>query len=165
MSACRQYLKRQYPRRLASRSIIALGLMSWSSSAFAYRPFDGTDAAIAATGEVEIELQPGGRLREQRSTTLIAPATVLNYGRGMGGGARRPGSNTADTTRSHQPHVRGSIPKTCLAARQPARQDRAQRRDGIWRAASRQHREFRRRSKSGWDRLAALGLGNDPFER
>ena len=80
MSACRQYLKRQFPRRLASRSIIALGLMSWSSSAFAYRPFDGTDAAIAAPGEVEIELQPGGRLREQRSTTLIAPATVLNYG-------------------------------------------------------------------------------------
>ena len=80
MSACRQYLKRQFPRRLASGSIIALGLMLWSTSAFAYRPFDGTDAAVAAPGEVEIELQPAGRLREQGSPTLIAPATVLNYG-------------------------------------------------------------------------------------
>ncbi|MGA7996150.1 MAG: hypothetical protein WCA28_14745 [Bradyrhizobium sp.] len=80
MSACRQYLKRQFPRRLASGSIVALGLMSWSTSAFAYRPFDGTDAAVAAPGEVEIELQPAGRLREQKSTTLIAPAAVLNYG-------------------------------------------------------------------------------------
>ncbi len=59
---------------------MALGLMSWSTSAFAYRPFDGTDAAVAAPGEVEIELQPAGRLREQKATTLIAPATVLNYG-------------------------------------------------------------------------------------
>jgi hypothetical protein len=54
--------------------------MSWSSSAFAYRPFDGTDAAVAAPGEVEIELQPAGRLREQGNTNLIAPATVFNYG-------------------------------------------------------------------------------------
>lgn len=80
MSACRQFVKRQFPRRLASGSVIALGLMSWSASAFAYRPFDGTDAAVAAPGEVEIELEPAGRLREQGSTTLIAPATVLNYG-------------------------------------------------------------------------------------
>jgi hypothetical protein len=80
MSACRQYLKRQFPRRLASGSMMALGLMSWSTSAFAYRPFDGTDAAVAAPGEVEVELQPAGRLREQKATTLIAPATVLNYG-------------------------------------------------------------------------------------
>ena len=80
MSACRQFVKWQFPRRLASGSVIALGLMSWSTCAFAYRPFDGTDAAVAAPGEVEIELQPAGRLREQGSTTLIAPATVLNYG-------------------------------------------------------------------------------------
>jgi hypothetical protein len=80
MSASRQFVKWQFPRRLASGSVIALCLMSWSTSAFAYRPFDGTDAAVAAPEEVEIELQPAGRLREQGSTTLIAPATVLNYG-------------------------------------------------------------------------------------
>jgi hypothetical protein len=80
MSACHQFFKRQFSRRLASRSVIALSLISWSSSAFAYRPFDGTDAAVAAPGEVEIELQPAGRLREQGSTSLIAPAMVYNYG-------------------------------------------------------------------------------------
>jgi hypothetical protein len=80
MSACRSFVRRKFSRRLASRSVIALSLISWSSSAFAYRPFDGTDAAVAAPGEVEIELQPAGRLREEGSTSLIAPATVFNYG-------------------------------------------------------------------------------------
>ncbi|WP_036051144.1 hypothetical protein [Bradyrhizobium sp. Tv2a-2] len=56
------------------------GLAAWSSSAWAYRPFDGTDAAVAAPGEVEIELQPAGPRRDVGGTTLIAPATVFNYG-------------------------------------------------------------------------------------
>ena len=80
MSACHPFVRQQFPRRLASLSVVALSLISWSSSAFAYRPFDGTDAAVAAPGEVEIELQPAGRLRERGSTTLIAPAMVYNYG-------------------------------------------------------------------------------------
>jgi hypothetical protein len=54
--------------------------LAWCSPAFAYRPFDGTDAAVAAKGEVEIELQPAGRLRDESGTSLIAPATVFNYG-------------------------------------------------------------------------------------
>jgi hypothetical protein len=58
-----------------SASLIAL-----SSPAWAYRPFDGTDAAVAAPGEVEIELQPAGSLRDGADTSLIAPATVFNYG-------------------------------------------------------------------------------------
>ena len=58
----------------------ALSLLAWCSPAFAYRPFDGTDAAVAAKGDVEIELQPAGRLRDESGTSLIAPATVVNYG-------------------------------------------------------------------------------------
>src|SRR5580704_9540035 len=80
MSTCHRSLQRQFPRRLASGSVIALSLMSWSSSAFAHRPFDGTDAAVAALGEVEIGLRPAGRLHEEGSTSLIALATVFNYG-------------------------------------------------------------------------------------
>jgi hypothetical protein len=57
-----------------------LGLLAWSVPASAYRPFDGTDAAVAAKGELEIELQPAGRLHDQGGTSLIAPATVINYG-------------------------------------------------------------------------------------
>ena len=51
-----------------------------ASLAFAYRPFDGTDAAVAAPGELEVELQPAGVQHEQGTQTLIAPWTVLNIG-------------------------------------------------------------------------------------
>ena len=47
---------------------------------WAYRPFDGTDAAVAAPGELEIEFQPAGSLRQGSDKTLIAPATVVNIG-------------------------------------------------------------------------------------
>jgi hypothetical protein len=48
--------------------------------AFAYRPFDGTDAAVASPGELEVELQPAGAQHERGAQTLIAPWTVLNLG-------------------------------------------------------------------------------------
>src|SRR5215472_6751401 len=48
--------------------------------AWAYRPFNGTDAAVADLGEMEVELQPAGRLQEGSTTTLVAPPTVLNFG-------------------------------------------------------------------------------------
>lgn len=63
-----------------SGSCIASILVLWSGTALAYRPFDGTDAAVAAPSEVEIEFQPAGRLRDSTGTSLVAPATVLNYG-------------------------------------------------------------------------------------
>ena len=71
---------RKPSKPLASASLLALGLLACSNSALAYRPFDGTDAAVAAKGEMEIELQPAGRLRDESGTSLIAPATVINYG-------------------------------------------------------------------------------------
>ena len=55
-------------------------LLGCCSPALAYRPFDGTDAAVAEKGEVEIELQPAGGLRDESGTSLVAPATVFNYG-------------------------------------------------------------------------------------
>lgn len=51
-----------------------------ASSALAYRPFDGTDAAVADEGELEIEFQPAGVRRDREQKTLVAPATVLNFG-------------------------------------------------------------------------------------
>jgi hypothetical protein len=69
-----------FPKWLVPGSVIVMCFSVWSSSAWAYRPFDGTDAAVAAPGELEIELQPAGRLRESGTTSLIAPATVINYG-------------------------------------------------------------------------------------
>ena len=60
--------------------ILAASMLVCCSPALAYRPFDGTDAAVAAPGEVEIELQPAGRLHDESGTSLVAPATVFNYG-------------------------------------------------------------------------------------
>jgi hypothetical protein len=80
MRTIRQGSKSRLPKWLVSGSVIALCFTVWSGSARAYRPFDGTDAAVAAPGELEIELQPAGRLRENGTTTLVAPATVINYG-------------------------------------------------------------------------------------
>src|SRR6478752_8357686 len=71
---------RRLPKPLTSVSIITLSLLAWSDPARAYRPFDGTDAAVAKKGEIEIELQPAGRLRDESGASLIAPAWVINYG-------------------------------------------------------------------------------------
>lgn len=49
-------------------------------AALAYRPFDGTDAAVAETGAIEIELGPVEYLREGADRTLLAPDYRINYG-------------------------------------------------------------------------------------
>jgi hypothetical protein len=67
-------------KRLVPGACIASGLAAWSAPAFAYRPFDGTDGAVADLNQVEIELQPAGRLQTGSQSTLIAPEVVYNYG-------------------------------------------------------------------------------------
>ncbi len=66
--------------RLVATLSIAAGVAAWATPALAYRPFDGTDAAVAAPGELEVELQPAGTRHEEGTQTLVAPATVLNFG-------------------------------------------------------------------------------------
>src|SRR5262245_42551299 len=68
------------PVRRAAASLILLSVAACSDPAFAYRPFDGTDASVAATRELEIELQPAGLEHEEGTQTLIAPWTVVNIG-------------------------------------------------------------------------------------
>jgi hypothetical protein len=70
--------------RLARLTLVisALGIVCSPVPSFAYRPFDGTDAAVADLGEVEIEFQPAGIVRQGSQTTLIGPWSVLNYGFG-----------------------------------------------------------------------------------
>lgn len=55
-------------------------LLGLTSEGRAYRPFDGTDAAVADVGEVELELQPAGAQWSREQNQLIAPAVVYNYG-------------------------------------------------------------------------------------
>jgi hypothetical protein len=61
-------------------SVASLCLVAAATPAFAYRPFDGTDAAVADPGTMEVEFQPAGGLHDESGSTLIAPATRLNFG-------------------------------------------------------------------------------------
>jgi hypothetical protein len=55
-------------------------LACWCGTAQAYRPFDGTDASVADTGDVEIELGPAEYLHEGPDREVFAPALRINYG-------------------------------------------------------------------------------------
>jgi len=61
-------------------TIISAAWLCWSAPSLAYRPFDGTDASVADSGELETEFQPAGALWEGSQTTLIAPDLVFNFG-------------------------------------------------------------------------------------
>jgi hypothetical protein len=64
----------------AGAFLFAVVTLLWADVASAYRPFDGTDGAVADPGEMEVELQPAGGKSIQGQKILIAPDVVLNYG-------------------------------------------------------------------------------------
>ena len=67
-------------KRIATATIVGLCAAGWAAPAAAYRPFDGTDAAVAAPNEVEIEFQPAGLVHAGSTTALAGPYAVINYG-------------------------------------------------------------------------------------
>ncbi len=68
------------PARGVAALIVAALTVCWGGAARAYRPFDGTDAAVAETGEMEIELGPVEYLRDAADRTVLAPDARINYG-------------------------------------------------------------------------------------
>ena len=66
--------------RTAAALSAAIAGVLWSVGASAYRPFDGTDAAVAEPDKVEIELGPTEYVRQGNERYLIAPNLRLNYG-------------------------------------------------------------------------------------
>jgi hypothetical protein len=66
------------PRRGLIAALV-VGLV-WPLPALAYRPFNGTDAAVAGKGELELELGPLGFVKEGANETLVAPSAILNWG-------------------------------------------------------------------------------------
>jgi hypothetical protein len=64
----------------ARSSLVCVCLLIGLGPASAYRPFDGTDAAVADKDKFEIELQPAGLLKDASGKTLIAPVARFNYG-------------------------------------------------------------------------------------
>jgi hypothetical protein len=67
-------------RAVGAVAALTAPLTCWCSEAVAYRPFDGTDAAVAETGEMEIELGPVEYLRAGAERALLAPDLRINYG-------------------------------------------------------------------------------------
>jgi len=60
--------------------IVLLGCLIFPTCAWAYRPFDSTEAAVADLGEFEVELSPLGFRHGDDGPVWISPATRLNYG-------------------------------------------------------------------------------------
>jgi hypothetical protein len=61
-------------------TLVCVCLLISLGPASAYRPFDGTDAAVADKDKFEIEWQPAGLFKDASGKTLIAPAARFNYG-------------------------------------------------------------------------------------
>lgn len=60
--------------------MVLLGCMLWPAGAWAYRPFDSTDPAVADAGEFEIELSPVSFRHDDGGPAWISPSARLNYG-------------------------------------------------------------------------------------
>jgi hypothetical protein len=67
---------RQSPGAIAGLLLV----LAWTTRSLAYRPFDGTDAGVAAPHEVELEVGPVAYVREGGRPPRVAPALVFNYG-------------------------------------------------------------------------------------
>ena len=65
-------------KQIAAGVIVGICTVGWAAPALAYRPFDGTDAAVADLGEVEIEFQPAGAI--SAGATKPLSEAVFNYG-------------------------------------------------------------------------------------
>jgi hypothetical protein len=60
--------------------VLLAGIFAGSVPAFAYRPFDSTDAAVADKGAFEVELSPLTYRHDDDGTAWISPLARLNYG-------------------------------------------------------------------------------------
>jgi hypothetical protein len=60
--------------------LVCVCLLMGLGPASAYRPFDGTDAAVVDKDKFEVEFQPAGLLKDASGKSLIGPAARFNYG-------------------------------------------------------------------------------------
>ena len=116
---------------------------------------------------MEIELQPAGRLRDESGTSLIAPATVINYGLSedweavIEGQGQTPLSSMGPMSLT----AAGAFLKHVLVPGSLQNKDRSECCHRIWRSSSGQHRHFRSGRKPGRHHLAAVGLGHNSPQR
>jgi len=68
------------PGRWAASAFVSLCALGNGSEALAYRPFVGTDAAVADLGELETEFGPAEPMRAGSQRVLTTAETVFNLG-------------------------------------------------------------------------------------
>jgi len=68
-----------WPRSVQLALLLVLAAWAWPRPARAYRPFDQTDADVAETHDVELELGPVGVLHDPTGWSYI-PGFIVNYG-------------------------------------------------------------------------------------
>ena len=66
--------------RRATAALVSLGALTCGADALAYRPFQGTDAAVADLGELETEFGPAEPMRVGSQRFLTSAETVFNLG-------------------------------------------------------------------------------------
>jgi hypothetical protein len=62
------------------RILLCLVAFLFAHPAYAYRPFNSTDAAVAARGEMELECGPLGYVVDADGRFLVVPSFILNFG-------------------------------------------------------------------------------------
>ena len=118
------------PCKIGSTALVFVVMLAVAGPALALRPFDGTDAAVADVGELEIEFQPAGRLQEGSSISVLGPVTTLNYGFAKDWELVLEGQLTTPLSSSESSHFQQccGLIKDRPEARQPAGQIRTQHR-------------------------------------
>jgi hypothetical protein len=62
------------------RILLCLAAAMFARPAYAYRPFNSTDAAVAARGEMELECGPLGYVVDADGRFLVVPSFIFNFG-------------------------------------------------------------------------------------
>ncbi len=62
------------------RTLLCLLACLLAQPAYAYRPFNSTDAAVAERGEMELECGPFGYVVDADGRFLVVPSFILNFG-------------------------------------------------------------------------------------
>ena len=62
------------------RILVCLLCCPFAAPAYAYRPFNSTDAAVAARGDMELECGPIGYVVDADGRFLVIPTFILNFG-------------------------------------------------------------------------------------
>jgi hypothetical protein len=73
-------ITRTVPGSWRGTVVLSCLLCAWGHPAYAFRPFNSTDAAVAARGEMELECGPLGYVVDADNRFLVIPSFIVNFG-------------------------------------------------------------------------------------